>query len=91
MSHKSGRVVLRGDSEYAMNVGSGKWKGKANKELVRSVRNLWNEVASSNEVTTEHVRAHDGHRWNERADHLAFRAMKGESALPFQFWKPGMR
>ena len=91
MSHKSGRVVLRGDSEYAMNVGSGKWKGKANKELVGSVRNLWNEASSSFDISVEHVRAHEGHRWNERADHLAFRAMKGEPALPFQFWKPGRR
>tara|TARA_A100001388_G_scaffold1745_1_gene1299 strand:- start:22596 stop:23138 length:543 start_codon:yes stop_codon:yes gene_type:complete len=91
MSHESGRVVLRGDSEYAMNVGSGKWKGKANKELVGSVRSLWNEASSSFDISVEHVRAHEGHRWNERADHLAFRAMKGESALPFQFWKPGRR
>ena len=74
-----------------MNVGSGKWKAKANKELVRTVRNLWDEVSSAIEIYTEHVRAHEGHRWNERADHLAFRAMKGESPLPLQFWKPGRR
>ena len=91
ISHESGSVVLRGDSEYAMNVGSGKWKAKANKELVRTVRNLWDEVSSAIEIYTEHVRAHEGHRWNERADHLAFRAMKGESPLPLQFWKPGRR
>ncbi len=91
MNHESGKVVLRGDSEYAMKVGSGEWKAKANKELARTVRDLWEEVSCVIEVTTEHVRAHEGHRWNERADHLAFRAMKGESALPFQFWKPGMR
>ena len=89
--HESGGIVLRGDSEYAMNIGSGKWRAKANIELVASVRSLWNEVAVSFEIVTEHVRAHEGHRWNERADHLAFRAMKGEMALPLQFWKPGKR
>ena len=90
-NHDSGGIVIRGDSEYAMNIGSGKWKAKANKELARRVRSLWEEVVASFEICTEHVRAHEGHRWNERADHLAFRAMKEEMPLPLQFWKPGRR
>ncbi len=90
-NHDSGKIVIRGDSEYAMNIGSGKWKAKANRELATRVRSLWEEVDSSFVISTEHVRAHEGHRWNERADHLAFRAMKEEMPLPLQFWKPGKR
>ncbi len=84
-------VVLRGDSQYALNIASGEWRAKANKELAGSVQALWSEVASLHSLCAEHVRAHRGHRWNERADHLAFRAMQGEDALPLQFWKPGAR
>ena len=84
-------IMLRGDSEYALNIASGQWRAKANKELADSVQALWSEVASHRSLTSEHVRAHRGHRWNERADHLAFRAMQGEDSLPLQFWKPGAR
>ena len=84
-------VVLRGDSQYALNIASGEWRAKANKDLAGSVRALWSEVVSLHSLYAEHIRAHRGHRWNERADHLAFRAMQGENALPLQFWKPGAR
>jgi ribonuclease HI len=84
-------VVLRGDSQYALNIASGEWRAKANRELAGSVQALWSEVTSLHSLCAEHVRAHRGHRWNERADHLAFRAMQGEDALPLQFWKPGSR
>ena len=84
-------IMLRGDSEYALNIASGQWRAKANKELADSVQALWSEVASHRSLTSEHVRAHRGHRWNERADHLAFRALQGEDPLPLQFWKPGAR
>ena len=84
-------VVIRGDSQYALRISSGEWKPKANKALAESARSLWAEVLSLRSLRAEHVRAHRGHRWNERADHLAFRAMQGEDALPLQFWKPGAR
>ena len=84
-------VVVRGDSQYALRISSGEWRAKANKALADSVRSLWFEVSSLRSLRAEHVRAHRGHRWNERADHLAFRAMQGEDALPLQFWKPGAR
>ena len=83
--------MIRGDSNYALNIASGSWKAKANLELARKVGLLWDEVASIIDLAGEHVPAHRGHRWNERADHLAFRAMQGESPLPLQFWKPGRR
>ena len=74
-----------------MNITMGKWKVKENRELALSVQNLWKEVLFIKKINCEHIKAHRGHRWNERADHLAFRAMKGDSALPLQFWKPGKR
>ena len=84
-------AVIRGDSQYALKIGTGIWKAKANKELAQNVQKLWKEASSLRNLTQEHVRAHRGHRWNERADHLAFRAMQGKDALPLQFWKPGKR
>tara|TARA_Y100001934_G_scaffold210790_1_gene249450 strand:+ start:10216 stop:10758 length:543 start_codon:yes stop_codon:yes gene_type:complete len=88
---EGGVVVIRGDSQYALNIASGEWRAKANQDLADSVKGLWQEADSIRGLRGEHVRAHRGHRWNERADHLAFRAMQGESPLPLQFWKPGQR
>jgi ribonuclease HI len=84
-------AVIRGDSNYALNIASGLWRAKANQDLARRVRDLWDEVSGIISLNGEHVPAHRGHRWNERADHLAFRAMQGEVPLPLQFWKPGKR
>ncbi|HJM17948.1 MAG TPA: RNase H family protein [Candidatus Thalassarchaeaceae archaeon] len=87
----SGTITIFGDSKYALNVASGVWNPKANRELANKVRDLWNEASRLVSLSAVHVSAHKGHRWNERADHLAFRAMKGDSPLPLQFWKPGLR
>tara|TARA_B100000586_G_scaffold175136_1_gene127955 strand:+ start:4685 stop:5224 length:540 start_codon:yes stop_codon:yes gene_type:complete len=84
-------ATIRGDSEYALNISSGAWKAKANLEFAKRVQSLWNEVSLHMELCGEHIAAHRGHRWNERADHLAFRAMQREKPLPLQFWKPGLR
>ena len=84
-------AVIRGDSNYALNIASGLWRAKANQDLARRVRDLWSEVSGIISLSGEHVPAHRGHRWNERADHLAFRAMQKEVPLPLQFWKPGKR
>ncbi|MBR79424.1 MAG: hypothetical protein CMA88_01380 [Euryarchaeota archaeon] len=85
------RVEICTDSTYAGNISSGAWKAKANLDLVNLVQNMWKEVSNLMPLSWKHVRAHRGHRWNERADHLAYRAMLGESPLPLQFWKPGQR
>ena len=84
-------LTIRSDSLYASNLANGNWKPKANKELVRRIRSLWLECQLNRDVSVEHVRAHRGHRWNERADHLAYRAMEGRNPEPLQFWKPGIR
>ena len=84
-------VTIRGDSQYALKIAAGEWRAKANRELAARVQALWKEVTSLRTVNAEHVRAHRGHRWNERAAHLAWRECIGENPLPLQFWKPGTR
>ena len=87
----TGEYIIRTDSNYAGNITDGTWNAKANLALVLRVRALWDEVQKVSEVKWNHVRAHRGHRWNERADHLAARAAADEAPVPFTFWKPGMR
>ena len=82
-------VRIRLDSQYAGNIATGAWRAKANRELAARVQSVWIEVAKQRELTWDHIRAHRGHRWNERADHLAKRAMRRERPLPLTFWKPG--
>ena len=91
MEGGDGAAVIRADSTYAGNLASGVWKAKANRELVANVQALWDEVAALRPLSWSHVKAHRGHRWNERADHLAARHALGESPVPLTFWKPGQR
>ena len=84
-------VTIRGDSQYALKIATGEWRARANRELAARVQALCDEDTSLRSVVAEHIRAHRGHRWNERADHLAWRACIGETPLPLQFWKPGNR
>ena len=84
-------IIIKTDSQYAGNQAVGAWKAKANKILVGHVQELWREVSALREISWEHVRAHSGHRWNERADHLAIRAANNEKPESLSFWKPGQR
>ena len=84
-------IIIKTDSQYAGNQATGAWKAKANRELVAHVQALWQEVTEIRELSWEHVKAHSGHRWNERADHLAVRAASYETPLSLSFWKPGQR
>lgn len=84
-------AIIRADSQYAGNLAAGVWKAKANRELVANVQMLWKEVSELRDLTWSHVRAHRGHRWNERADHLALRCANQETPTPLSFWKPGQR
>jgi len=84
-------AMIRADSTYAGNLATGVWKAKANRELVAHVQALWDEVQALRPLAWSHVKAHRGHRWNERADHLAARHMMGKPPEPLTFWKPGQR
>jgi len=85
------KIIIKTDSTYAGNQSSGLWKAKTNITLVNHVRKLWLEIEKIQSLEWEHVRAHSGHRWNERADHLANRAANNEVPLSLSFWKPGQR
>ena len=84
-------ALIRADSMYAGNLADGTWKPKANRALVARVRTLWQEVKDQREVAWDHVRAHRGHRWNERADHRAGRHALGEAPDSLSFWRSGRR
>ena len=84
-------AIIYTDSQYAGNLATGEWRAKANKALVKSVQNLWLEVGKLRNIEWRHVRAHRGHRWNERADHLANRCVNNQAPIPLTFWKPGQR
>lgn len=84
-------IIIKTDSQYAGNQATGNWKAKANRELVAHVQALWNEVSQLRDLSWDHVKAHSGHRWNERADHLAIRAANNEVPVSLSFWKPGQR
>ena len=85
------KIIIKTDSKYAGNQATGAWKAKANRELVAHVQSLWEETSQLRELSWEHVKAHSGHRWNERADHLAIRAANDEVPVSLSFWKPGQR
>ena len=84
-------IVIKTDSQYAGNQATGAWKAKANRVLVSHVQALWDEVSELRVLSWDHVKAHRGHRWNERADHLAIRAANNEVPASLSFWKPGQR
>ena len=66
-------VVLRYDSKYAALITTGVYKAKKNKLLVRSAQKEWKLTVAfkRNRLWLRHVKGHSGHRWNDRADHLA--------------------
>ncbi len=79
-------VVVRSDSKYAIEVSEGRWKAKANVKLVDSVRARLIEARRIVDLKLEHIHAHRGHRWNERADHLARAAAHGTPPKDISFW-----
>ena len=84
-------IIIRTDSNYAGNIVEGNWKAKSNKKIAKLSQQLWREVKTIQKLSWKHIRAHTGHRWNERADHLAIRAAQDIVPIPIDFWKPGVR
>jgi ribonuclease HI len=60
-------ILIRSDSILAMNVISGKWKGRVNKDLIEEARALM----KGRRIGFQWVKGHSGNKWNERADKLA--------------------
>jgi len=70
-------VDLYSDSKYALGVVFGNWKAKKNIELVSKCRQLANLLEMRFvKVEAQHIKAHTGFRWNERADVLAYAAAR---------------
>ena len=84
-------ITIRGDSMYALRITDGSWKAKENKLLARKANEIWKVSEQLVEIKLAHIKAHTGHRWNERADHLAIRAANDEAPVSLSFWKPGQR
>ena len=68
-------LLIRYDSTYAANVMTGVWKAVANKKLAQHVNRLWRTASRQlrGQLWCTHVRAHQGHKWNDEADQLANR------------------
>ncbi len=87
MQYEGGEeVMIRCDSMYAMEIAEERWKAKANLELVDVVRAALSAARVGRDVDLNHVRGHEGHRWNERADHLARSAAEGKKPKGLSFW-----
>ena len=62
-------VMIHSDSQYSINVLSGRWQASMNLDQVALYRRL---VAERNiKVTFEWVRGHNGDEWNELCDQMA--------------------
>ena len=64
-------ATIVSDSEYAVKVLLGKYRAKANLDLIEEAWGLMQE----RQIKFRWVRGHAGHRWNERADSLAAQGM----------------
>lgn len=62
-----GAARIYSDSQLAIKVLAGFWRGKANKDLIHAAR----RAGEGKTIKLRWVRGHVGNRWNERADELA--------------------
>lgn len=68
-------LCIFSDSQYAINVTNGTWKGGMNAALVKTAKDMYNSF-ENNSVKLTHVAAHSGHKWNDVADKLALEGGK---------------
>lgn len=61
--------TIKYDSEYAAKSVMGVFNGAKNKELINNCRKLLKEITAT--IKFEHVKAHNGDEYNEKADKLA--------------------
>lgn len=69
---KVDEIVIYSDSEYSINMLSGKWRVKAstkNQDLIRRFRATQFQIDAV--ISFQKVKGHSGHQWNEMADSLA--------------------
>lgn len=68
-------VTIKTDSNYVVGTMTQGWKRKANTDLW----DLLDQAVAKHYVTFEHVKGHNGNRWNEAADRLAVTARSNKS------------
>lgn len=65
-------IVIRADSVYAINCLEGNYKVNKNEKLIKTIVDLKKRIEfNGKKIKLEHVKAHIGHEFNERADKLA--------------------
>ena len=67
--HPYSHIKIYTDSQWSINVIAGKWKPKAHKQLINTIRRLY--LDRSHQVSLHWIKAHVGHEGNEKADQLA--------------------
>ncbi|CAJ1408337.1 unnamed protein product [Effrenium voratum] len=80
------KAVLYYDSQYAKKVTTGENVAHKNKDLAKTVQNLWMEVVAVREVELCWVQGHTGDVGNELADKLANEGVKGRYSLSSRRW-----
>ena len=72
------KVLVLADSQLAICTTTGAWAARSNRTLVnKNKRALARLRGKGVDVRFRHIRAHDGHRMNERADALAKQGGQG--------------
>jgi ribonuclease HI len=71
-----GGMTIHPDSEYAINVITGKKKAKANLDLVLPLKEWYSDAQPY--LKFLHIDAHSGHRWNEEADAICTKLILDE-------------
>jgi ribonuclease HI len=73
---KVDEIVIYSDSEYSINMLSGRWRVRVNtknQDLIRRFQAIQFQIDAV--ISFKKVKAHSGDRWNEVADSLANQAM----------------
>lgn len=81
------KLIVYGDSTYALNQGSGAHKAKANFDLVAEIR----ELVKDRDIDFRHVYGHSGQRENEICDSYAAKALTLESTVVLDEYVPNNR
>jgi ribonuclease HI len=80
------KLIIYGDSTYALNQGSGVQKARANLDLVAEIK----ELVKGREIDFRHVYGHTGQRENEICDHYAVKALTLESTIVLDEYVPNV-
>ena len=73
-------LTIYSDSQWAINITTGEWNAKENKDLVNKAQEL---VRKFHSVKFNWVRGHQGDRWNEHCDRLASWIITKKSSEPY--------